>query len=292
MKRIAIIGAGQMGVGIAQVAAGRSYEISLLDASKEQAEKGKSFIAKQLQRQLEKAKISKEEMDTILGRISCSHSYEDLVEADFAIEAVTENLDLKSKIFQELDKHIKKEAILASNTSSISITKLAAQTNRPEKVVGMHFMNPVPIMELVEGIRGIQTSPETFSSMRKLAEDLGKTVVEAKDFSGFLVNRVLLPMINEAIYALHESVATAEDIDLAMQLGCRHPMGPLRLADFIGLDTCLSIMEVLHNGLGDSKYRPCPLLKQYVDANYLGKKVSIGFYDYRGEKIRPTKKEF
>ena len=292
MKKIAVIGAGQMGIGIAQVAVQKDYPVLLLDISLEQAEKGKTFIGKQFQRLIERGKMSSGQMEQLLEKITCTDSYTSLKDVDFVVEAVTEDPDLKFQIFRKLDENIKQEAILASNTSSISITKIAAQTSRPDKVVGMHFMNPVPIMQLVEGIRGVQTSDATFSSMSNMAKELGKTVVEAKDFSGFLVNRILLPMINEAIYALHESVASVEDIDVAMKLACNHPMGPLTLADFIGLDTCLAIMEVLHTGLGDSKYRPCPLLKQYVDANYLGRKVGIGFYDYRGGKPVPTKGGF
>jgi len=269
-----------MGSGIAQTAAQSGFQVILTDQSREVAEKGKSRIAAQLKKLVEKAKISETSAQNILSSIHVGESLKDHAKAQLVIEAVAEIPSLKYQIFKELDQVCPPDTILASNTSSISITAIAAQTRRPDRVAGMHFMNPVPVMKLVEGIRGIQSSNETFHAVRAAAERMGKTFVEAKDFPGFAVNRILMPMINEAITALHEGVASIEDIDTAMKLGTNQPMGPLTLADFIGLDTCLAIIQVLHEGLGDSKYRPSPLLKQYVAAGWLGKKTGRGFYKY------------
>ena len=278
-----------MGSGIAQVAAQTLMKVILNDVSLERAQAGKAKIEKDLAKLVEKGKIDAGKAKSWLDLITPSGSLTDLKEADFIVEAATERVDLKYEIFRKLDEIAKPGVILASNTSSISITAIAAQTKRPDCVVGMHFMNPVPVMKLVEGIRGLRTSDKTFATMRSLAEGMGKTVVEARDFPGFAVNRILMPMINEAVYALYEGVASIEDIDTAMKLGTNQPMGPLTLADFIGLDTCLAIMNVLYEGLGDSKYRPCPLLRQYVDAGLYGRKTKIGFYDYRGETPVATK---
>jgi 3-hydroxybutyryl-CoA dehydrogenase len=280
VRKVGVLGAGQMGGGIAQVAAQSGYEVLLADVNREAAEKGKARIAGQLKKQVEKGKISEADTQTLLGKIQPVDGIPGLATADLVIEAVSENPDLKFKIFRELDAHCAPHAILASNTSSISITKIAAVTKRPEKVAGMHFMNPVPVMKLVEGIRGLQTSDECFATVRAVSEAMGKTFVAVKDIPGFAVNRILMPMINEAVQALYEGIATVEDIDTSMKLGTNQPMGPLTLADFIGLDTCLAIMEVLHEGLGDTKYRPSPLLKQYVAAGWLGRKSGRGFYRY------------
>lgn len=269
-----------MGGGIAQTAAQAGYEIYLGDQSVELAEKGKSKIAAQLKKLVEKGKTTEAEIQKILAAIHPVGSIKELAKAQLVIEAVTENPTLKFQIFKQIDAACSRETLLVTNTSSISITAIAAQTSRPEKVAGMHFMNPVPVMKLVEGIRGLQTSNETFEAVRAVSVKMGKTFIEAKDQPGFAVNRILMPMINEAVTALHEGVASVEDIDTAMKLGTNQPMGPLTLADFIGLDTCLAIMEVLHNGLGDSKYRPSPLLRQYVAAGWLGKKTGRGFYRY------------
>lgn len=289
MKTFAVIGAGQMGAGIAQVAAQTGLQVLLSDISLERAQAGKSKVEKDLLRLVEKGKLENAKASEILSRIKPIGGFAELKDADFIVEAATERVDLKFEIFRKLDEVAKPGVILASNTSSISITAIAAQTKRPAEVVGMHFMNPVPVMKLVEGIRGLRTSDKTFAQMRSLAEQMGKTVVEARDYPGFAVNRILMPMINEAVFALYEGVASIEDIDTAMKLGTNQPMGPLTLADFIGLDTCLAIMNVLHEGLGDSKYRPCPLLKQYVDAGLFGKKSGIGFYDYRSGEPKATK---
>ena len=275
-----VLGAGQMGSGIAQTAAQSGIQVVLCDINQESAEKAKGKIAAQLKKLIEKQKISESDSTATLARIQPAGSMEAFSTAGLVVEAVTENPKTKFEIFKKLDSICKPEAILASNTSSISITEIAAQTRRPEKVAGMHFMNPVPIMKLVEGIRGLQTSDETFKAVRAVSEKMGKTFIEARDMPGFCVNRILMPMINEAVTALHEGVANVEDIDNAMKLGTNQPMGPLTLADFIGLDTCLAIMEVLHQGLGDSKYRPSPLLRKYVAAGWLGKKTGRGFYRY------------
>jgi len=280
IKKIGVLGAGQMGGGIAQVAAQTGFDVVLLDMNLASAQKGKAKIEAQLTKQVEKQKLTQEQMKDALQKITPAGDYGDLKSCDLIIEAVTENPALKFEIFKKLDEVCDPHALLASNTSSISITEIAAKTKRPEKVVGMHFMNPVPVMKLVEGIRGIQTSNEAFKTTREVAEKMGKTFIEARDFPGFAVNRILMPMINEAVFALYEGVASIEDIDTAMKLGTNQPMGPLTLADFIGLDTCLAIMNVLYEGLGDSKYRPCPLLKQYVAAGWYGKKSGRGFYTY------------
>ena len=280
IHEIAVLGAGQMGAGIAQVAAQSGLDVLLVDRSKEIAEQGKSKIQVALKKQVEKGKVSQSEVDKILLSIRTGSGIQDLNQATLVIEAVTESPELKFKIFKQLDEACEKECVLATNTSSISITQIAAQTQRPEKVGGIHFMNPVPLMKLVEGIRGLQTSDETFRLIRQVSEKMGKTFVEVKDIPGFVVNRILMPMINEAVTTLYEGIASVEDIDTAMKLGTNQPMGPLQLADFIGLDTCLAIMQVLHEGFGDSKYRPSPLLKQYVAAGWLGKKSGRGFYRY------------
>ncbi|MDR3607498.1 MAG: 3-hydroxybutyryl-CoA dehydrogenase [Oligoflexia bacterium] len=280
MKKIGIVGAGQMGSGIAQTAAQSGFEVYLADQSKEFSEKGKARIAAQMKKLVEKGKISDAEVQTTLNAIHPVGSMNEFGQVDLVVEAIAEIPELKFSTFKKLDEICAPHAILASNTSSISITAIAAKTRRPTQVAGMHFMNPVPVMKLVEGIRGLQTSDQTFAAVRAVAEKMGKTFIEAKDQPGFAVNRILMPMINEAVTALHEGVASVEDIDTAMKLGTNQPMGPLTLADFIGLDTCLAIMEVLHDGLGDSKYRPSPLLKQYVAAGWLGKKTGRGFYRY------------
>ena len=279
-ERIAVIGAGQMGNGIAHVFAQSGFPVTMIDVSAKALESGKSTIAKNLDRQVKKGALTDGAPSEILSRIALETALEKASDAGLVVEAATENVELKFKIFADLDRIAKPDAILASNTSSISITEIARHTKRPEKVVGMHFMNPVPVMKLVEIIRGLATSDETAARVVNLAAQLGKVPVQVNDYPGFVANRILMPMINEAVYCLMEGVATAEAIDEVMRLGMNHPMGPLALADFIGLDTCVAILEVMQDGLGDPKYRPCPLLKKYVAAGWLGKKTGRGFYSY------------
>lgn len=280
IKTFGVVGAGQMGNGIAQVAAMSGLDVIMNDIKEQFVEHGLSTIRKNLDRLVNKGKMTSDDKESVVGRIKGSVSLMDMAKADFLVEAATENEPVKLKIFRDLDELCKKETILATNTSSIPIGRIAASTKRPEQVIGMHFMNPVPVMQLVEVIRGLTTSDETFKVTWQLAEFLGKTPAESNDYPGFIANRILMPMINEAIYCLFHSVGKAEDIDSVMKLGMNHPMGPLALADLIGLDTCLAIMETLYNGFNDSKYRPCPLLRKYVEAGWLGRKAGRGFYTY------------
>ena len=289
INSVGIVGAGQMGNGIAHVAAIAGYDVALNDLKKETVDKARATIERNMARQVSRALITEAEMQAALKRIRYAPDLDVIGEKDLVIEAATEDEAVKRKIFTELRPKLKPETILASNTSSISITRLASATDRPERFIGMHFMNPVPMMQLVELIRGIATEDETFAIARAFVESLGKVTAVSEDFPAFIVNRILLPMINEAVYTLYEGVGTVESIDKAMRLGANHPMGPLELADFIGLDTCLSVMQVLYEGLADSKYRPCPLLVKYVEAGWLGRKTQRGFYDYRGEKPVPTR---
>jgi 3-hydroxybutyryl-CoA dehydrogenase len=279
-EKIAVLGAGQMGNGITHVFAQSGYDVTMIDISAEAVEKGRATIAGNLDRQIKKGSLQAADKDGILGRIRTATSTDAVKDADLVVEAATENRDLKFRIFADLDAKAKPGAILASNTSSISITEIAARTKRPELVIGMHFMNPVPVMQLVEVIRGLATSDATTDKVFELSKAVGKTPVEARDYPGFIANRILMPMINEAIFCVMEGVGTPEAIDTVMKLGMNHPMGPLALADLIGLDTCLAILEVLHDGIGDPKYRPCPLLRTYVAAGWLGRKTKRGFYTY------------
>ena len=289
LKTIGVLGAGQMGNGIAHVCALAGYDVRLYDVKPEVATGALEKIAGNIERQVKKGALSAADKDAALKRIEAGGDLAIFRACDLVIEAATENEELKVKILKDLSTTLRPQGLIATNTSSISITRLAASTDRPGKFIGMHFMNPVPVMNLVELIRGIATGEDTFKQIRELADKLGKIVAVAEDFPAFIVNRILLPMINEAIYTLYEGVGNVEAIDTAMRLGAHHPMGPLELADFIGLDTCLSVMQVLHEGLADSKYRPCPLLVKYVEAGWLGRKTQRGFYDYRGEKPVPTR---
>ena len=289
IRRIGIIGAGQMGNGIAHVVALSGYDVLMSDLKKEAVDKAIATIEKNLVRQASRGLIKEAEVGPALKRIGYAADYAAFANTDLVIEAATEDESVKRRIFADLCTKVPKSTILASNTSSISITRLASVTDRPERFIGMHFMNPVPVMQLVELIRGIATEDETFGRARRFVESLGKTIAVSEDFPAFIVNRILLPMINEAVYTLYEGVGTVEMIDKALRLGANHPMGPLELADFIGLDTCLSVMQVLYEGLADSKYRPCPLLVKYVEAGWLGRKTQRGFYDYRGAKPVPTR---
>ncbi|MGE0213367.1 MAG: 3-hydroxybutyryl-CoA dehydrogenase [Parvibaculaceae bacterium] len=289
IRKIGVIGAGQMGSGIAHVCALGGYEIALNDLTRDRIDAALKIIDTNMTRQVRAEKVTEAERNAALGRISTVDSYAGLNDCDLVIETVVEDEQVKRKVLAEVCPHLRADALLGTNTSTISVTRLAAATDRPERFMGVHFMNPAPVMELIELIRGIATDDDTFQTVRDFASSLGKTVAVAEDFPAFIVNRILLPMINEAVYTLYEGVGSVEAIDTAMKLGAHHPMGPLELADFIGLDTCLSIMQVLYEGLADSKYRPCPLLVKYVEAGWLGRKTNRGFYDYRGEKPVPTR---
>ena len=289
IRKVGVIGAGHMGTGIAHVCALAGHDVLLKDVAPDIVEKALATINGNMARQVRKGRISEEQRQAALGKIHPVNDYEPFAECDLVIEAATEAEEVKREIFRELCSHLPPATIIGTNTSSLSITRLAAATDRPEKFMGIHFMNPAPLMELVELIRGIATEDATFQAVRAFVIGLGKTPAVAEDFPAFIVNRILLPMINEAIYTLYEGVGTVEAIDTAMKLGAHHPMGPLELADFIGLDTCLNLMQVLYEGLADSKYRPCPLLVKYVEAGWLGRKTKRGFYDYRGEKPVPTR---
>ena len=289
VRRVGVVGAGQMGAGIAHVCALAGLNVQMLDVKADALEKARGTIARNIDRQVAKGAVSQADRDAALGRITTSTDYAGFAEADLVIEAATEKEEVKRAIFKAMTPHLRPECLLASNTSSISITRLAAGTDRPDKFIGMHFMNPVPVMKLIEIIRGIATAEPTYQAVEGLAARLGKMTSVAEDFPAFIVNRILVPMINEAVYALHEGVGNVTGIDTAMKLGANHPMGPLELADFIGLDTCLAIMQVLHEGLADSKYRPCPLLVKYVEAGWYGRKAKRGFYDYTVDPPRPTR---
>lgn len=289
IKRIGVIGAGQMGNGIAHVMALANYEVVLNDISQDAIDKALATIGKNLDRQISRGKLTEEEKATAMGNISTTLHLPEVGSTDLVIEAATERESLKTAIFEQLVPHLQPHTILTSNTSSISITRLASGTDRPERFMGFHFMNPVPVMQLVELIRGIATDRETYETCLGVVENLGKTAASAEDFPAFIVNRILMPMINEAVYTLYEGVGSVKSIDQSLKLGANHPMGPLELADFIGLDTCLAIMNVLHDGLADTKYRPCPLLTKYVEAGWLGRKTKRGFYDYRGDEPVPTR---
>jgi 3-hydroxybutyryl-CoA dehydrogenase len=289
IQTVGVIGAGQMGNGIAHVLSQSGYSVLLNDVNQDALDRAVERVRKNMDRQLRSGKISEDEINSAMGRIKTTLDLTELGTSDLIIEAATEDESVKQKIFDSVLPHLKPETILTSNTSSISITRLASRTDRPEKFMGFHFMNPVPVMQLVELIRGIATDQDTYNSCLEVVNSLGKTAASAEDFPAFIVNRILMPMINEAVYTLYEGVGSVQSIDQSMKLGANHPMGPLELADFIGLDTCLAIMNVLHEGLADTKYRPCPLLTKYVEAGWLGRKTQRGFYDYRGETPIPTR---
>jgi 3-hydroxybutyryl-CoA dehydrogenase len=289
IRKVGIVGAGQMGAGIAHVCALSGMDVVLQDLGLDKVEQGLATISGNMTRQAAKGIIEEDEIKPALARIKASDSYENMADCDLVIESATEDETVKRKILSQISPVVRPNTILATNTSSISITRLAASTDRPEKFIGIHFMNPVPLMELVEVVRGIATDDDTYEASRGFVSDIGKQITVAEDFPAFIVNRILLPMINEAIYTLYEGVGSVESIDTAMRLGANHPMGPLQLADFIGLDTCLSVMQVLYDGLADTKYRPCPLLVKYVEAGWVGRKAGRGFYDYRGETPVPTR---
>lgn len=289
IQTVGVIGAGQMGNGVAHVLSQSGYSVLLNDVNQDALDRAVERVRKNMDRQLRSGKISEDEISSAMGRIKTTLDLTELGTSDLIIEAATEDESVKQKIFDSVLPHLKPETILTSNTSSISITRLASRTDRPEKFMGFHFMNPVPVMQLVELIRGIATDQDTYNSCLEVVNSLGKTAASAEDFPAFIVNRILMPMINEAVYTLYEGVGSVQSIDQSMKLGANHPMGPLELADFIGLDTCLAIMNVLHDGLADTKYRPCPLLTKYVEAGWLGRKTQRGFYDYRGETPIPTR---